>query len=69
MGAIDSRWKYDGYVKVRVGMGRSARYREQWDWKCTVCGNTVRTPAGNQNAPSKPCPKCGFEESTKGLNE
>jgi len=57
-----SKWKYEGSVRQRFGVGRSAHYKEQWIWKCRVCGHTVRRHAGNRSMPREACLVCFFKE-------
>ena len=51
-----SKWIYDGYVKVKTGIGRHQRYIEYRRYKCLNCGWSVRIKR-TMNPPQY-CPKC-----------
>lgn len=36
-----SKWKYDGYTKVKMGNGRHARFIENYIYKCHDCGQAI----------------------------
>ena len=51
-----SKWKYDGYTKIKEGSGRHARYIENHIYKCPECGWLVRTERTEK--PPRHCPNC-----------
>lgn len=51
-----TKWVYAGYTKIHSSDRR--HMVEQWDWKCSKCGYTVRKAFGNQHMPKEDCPKC-----------
>ena len=51
-----SKWKYDGYTKVKVGSGRHQRYVENHIYICGVCGKTIRIERTVK--PPMICPHC-----------
>lgn len=62
-----TEWKYDGYVKIHSPDRR--HMIEQWDWKCSKCGYTIRKPFGNHNMPSGDCPVCESQREYEAATE
>lgn len=60
-------WVYDGYVKVHSSDRR--HMLEYWDWKCPVCGYTLRKPFGNFNMPQGQCPVCAAKRDQEAALE
>lgn len=51
-----SKWKYDGYTKVKIGYGRNARMLEKRDYVCAYCNKGIRIDWNVR--PPKQCPNC-----------
>lgn len=54
-----SKWIYDGYTKVKVGTGRSARMYERHIYICPACKKTIRI--GWNQKPPMTCPNCSAD--------
>ncbi len=52
-----SRWKYDGYTKVKSGFGRHARMIERSIYICPDCRKSIRIET--MVKPPMTCPNCG----------
>lgn len=51
-----SKWKYDGYTKIKIGQGRSAKMLEKRCYTCPYCSKTIRIDYGGK-LPNR-CPNC-----------
>lgn len=51
-----SKWKYDGYTKVKMGSGRRARMIENRIYICPFCNQSIRIET--MVKPPQRCPYC-----------
>ena len=54
-----SKWKYDGYTKVKMGSGRRARMIENRIYICPVCKGSLRIERTVK--PPMKCPNCNTD--------
>ena len=54
-----SKWKYDGYTRVKVGTGRHARMVENRIYICPFCNKEIRIERTVK--PPATCPNCNAD--------
>ena len=54
-----SKWKYDGYTKVKMGSGKHARMIEKRIYICPFCNQSVRIE--HMVKPPQKCPNCNTD--------